>query len=269
LEDYDNETYNFDEYDAAMKEFEAKLAREELEKQQAIIKRAFITSKGDERDQAMTDSQAPAAKDPQAAGAQDTLPLPAATPTEELSVIHGGPRPTLPMLSKDRPAQDFITPMDNVMYGSLLIDSITPEHFKDISDLDKKRRDILKDAKYIKEKNKKLYMDIRKMQHTIKCARNLEEKYNKLLQENIKSDPRLIQNLGFVAPEMAARLIVPVQNPPYYDKIREEVMATPIENIEVAVAILENDPQLLWALLTNVQSTGTIGKSHHIAEASL
>jgi hypothetical protein len=69
LEDYGNETYNFDEYDAAMKEFEARLAREELEKQQVIIKQVFITSKGDGRDQATTDSQAPAAKDPQAAGA--------------------------------------------------------------------------------------------------------------------------------------------------------------------------------------------------------
>jgi hypothetical protein len=125
LEDYGNETYNFDEYDAAMKEFEARLAHEELEKQQAIVKQVFITSKGDGRDQATTDSQAPAAKDPQAAGAQDTPPPLAAAPTEELPVIYGGPRSALPMLSEDRPAQDFITPMDKVMYGSLLTDPIT------------------------------------------------------------------------------------------------------------------------------------------------
>jgi hypothetical protein len=135
--------------------------------------------------------------------------------------------------------------MDKVMYGSLLTDPITPEHFKDISDLDKKRRDMLKDVNYINEKKKKLDMDIHKVQDTIKHARNLEEKYNKLLQENIKSDPRLIRNLGFATPEMAAGLTIPVQNPPYYDKTQEEFMATPIENIEVARAILENDPWLL------------------------
>jgi hypothetical protein len=46
--------------------------------------------------------------------------------------------------------------MDKTMYDTSLTDPITPDHLKDISDIEKKRREILKEAKYIKKRNEKL-----------------------------------------------------------------------------------------------------------------
>jgi hypothetical protein len=62
LEDCDK-GHDSKEYDAAMKEFEAQLAREELEKNQATIKQVFMTSKGDDGSQAAANTPAPVAKD--------------------------------------------------------------------------------------------------------------------------------------------------------------------------------------------------------------
>jgi hypothetical protein len=48
LEDDDNETYKSNEYDAAMKEFEAELAHEELSKKKIITQQVLMASKGDQ-----------------------------------------------------------------------------------------------------------------------------------------------------------------------------------------------------------------------------
>jgi hypothetical protein len=77
------------------------------------------------------------------------------------------------------------------MYDTLT-DPITPEYFKDISNLEKKRRDMLKAAKCIKEKNEKMDRAITKAESMLKPARDLGEKYNKLRQGNDVSDPQLI-----------------------------------------------------------------------------
>jgi cell division septum initiation protein DivIVA len=61
------------------------------------------------------------------------------------------------------------------MYGTSA-DPFTPEYFKDILDLKKKRRDMLKEAKYIKELGEKLNQDITKAQNTFKRARDMEKK---------------------------------------------------------------------------------------------
>jgi hypothetical protein len=55
----------------------------------------------------------------------------------------------------------------------------------------------------------------------------MEEEYRKLIHEfpnNNTRDPRLFRELGFAAPEMAARQIVQVKNLPYYDKQGNKVM---------------------------------------------
>jgi hypothetical protein len=68
--------------------------------------------------QAMADSSEPTAKKVQATKAQGIPPPPVAAPLEDLPVIHGRPRLTLPAPSLSRPAEDFVTPMDKVIDGS-------------------------------------------------------------------------------------------------------------------------------------------------------
>jgi uncharacterized protein YeeX (DUF496 family) len=58
------------------------------------------------------------------------------------------------------------------MYDTLA-DPITPDYIKDASDLEKKRRDVLKEAKRIEKLGKKLDDYITKVQDTLKHARNL------------------------------------------------------------------------------------------------
>jgi hypothetical protein len=46
-----------------------------------------------------------------------------------------------------------------------------------MNDLEKKRRAILKEAKRVEKMGQQLDGDIAKAQDTLKCARNMEEKY--------------------------------------------------------------------------------------------
>jgi hypothetical protein len=82
LEDCDDKGYYSDEYDAAMKQFEADLALEELREKQAAAKHVFMTSKGEDGSQAAADLPAPTTKEAQASGVQDDPP-PSATATNE------------------------------------------------------------------------------------------------------------------------------------------------------------------------------------------
>jgi hypothetical protein len=102
-EDCNNKGYDSDKYNAPMKEFEAELGQEELEKKQAAAKQVFMVSKGDDGDKTAKDPPALEAKDAQCAGARDIPPPTANATNNDLSVIHGGPSPAQPIILKDRP----------------------------------------------------------------------------------------------------------------------------------------------------------------------
>jgi nucleoid DNA-binding protein len=112
-----------------------------------------------------------------------------------------------------------------------------------VNNLEKKRREILKDAKRVEKMGEKLDDDIAKAQDTLKRAKNMEEKYATLIQKQIEEggDLQLARNLEFTVPtvEMLARMYI--KNLPYVDKNRDEVRATLIENIMAVKEILENN----------------------------
>jgi cell division septum initiation protein DivIVA len=132
--------------------------------------------------------------------------------------------------------------MDKVIYGTLG-DPITPDYVRDVNDLEQKRREILKEAKRVEKMGEKLDGDIAKAQDTLKSTRNMEEKYATLIQKKINEggDPQLARNLEFTDPTAETLARIYIKNPPYVDKNRDEVRATPIENIVPAKELLENN----------------------------
>jgi cell division septum initiation protein DivIVA len=132
--------------------------------------------------------------------------------------------------------------MDKVIYGTLG-DPITPNYVRDVNDLKQKRRAILKEAKQVEKMGEKLDGDIAKAQDTLKRARNMEEKYATLIQNQINegNDPQPARNLEFTVPNAETLARMYIKNPPYVDKNRDEVRATPIENIVAAKDLLENN----------------------------
>jgi hypothetical protein len=76
--------------------------------------------------------------------------------------------------------EDFVTPVDKIVYGTLG-DPVTPDYVKDVNDLEKKRRKVLKEAKRVKKMGKKLDGDIAQAQDVLKHARNMEKKYVTLI----------------------------------------------------------------------------------------
>jgi hypothetical protein len=145
-DDWDSKGYDSDHYDAAMRKIEAELAQQALEEQQAAAKLVFVTNKGDDAGQTTGDPPSQAVHDGDAGNEQGN-PLPAADPaTEQLPEIHGGPRPLLPAIPEDQHPEDFMTPLDKVVYGTLA-DPITPDYVRDMNDLEKKRRALLQEAK--------------------------------------------------------------------------------------------------------------------------
>jgi hypothetical protein len=74
---------------------------------------------------------------------------------EQLPEIHGGPRPLQPAIPMVHHPEDFMTPMDKVVYGTLG-DPITPDYVRDVNDLEQKRRAILKEAKRVEKMGEKL-----------------------------------------------------------------------------------------------------------------
>jgi hypothetical protein len=132
--------------------------------------------------------------------------------------------------------------MDKVVYGTLG-DPITPDYVRDVNDLEQKRRAILKEAKRVEKMGEKLDGDIAKAQDTLKRARNMEEKYATPIHNQINEggDPQLARNLEFTVPIVETLARMYIKNPPYGDKNRDEVRATPIENIVAAKELLENN----------------------------
>jgi hypothetical protein len=100
----------------------------------------------------------------------------------------------------------------------------------------------------------KLSGDIAKAQDTLKRARNMEEKYATLIQNQINEggDLQLARNLEFTVPTTETLARMYIKNPPYVDKNRDEVRATPVENIMAAKELLEHN-QSLEALETAVK----------------
>jgi hypothetical protein len=92
----------------------------------------------------------------------------------------------------------------------------------------------------------KLDGDIAQAQDTLKHARNMEEKYATLIQKHIEEggDPQLARNLEFTVPTAETLARMYIKNPPYVDKNRDEVRATPTENIVAAKELLENNQSL-------------------------
>jgi hypothetical protein len=132
--------------------------------------------------------------------------------------------------------------VEKIVYGTIG-DQITPEYVKDVNNLEKKRCEVLKEAKRVEKMGKKLDGDIAQAQDALKRARNMEKKYVTLIQQQVEEggDPQLIQNLEFTIPiaEMLAKMYI--KNPPYVDQNCDEVKATPIENIIAAKELLENN----------------------------
>jgi hypothetical protein len=71
-----------------------------------------------------------------------------------------------------------------------------------VNDVEKKRREILKEAKRVEKMSKKLDGDIAQVQDTLKYARNMEEKYVTLVQQQMEEgvDPHLARSLEFTVP---------------------------------------------------------------------
>jgi hypothetical protein len=70
--------------------------------------------------------------------------------------------------------------MDKIIYGTLG-DPITPDYIRDMNDLEKKRGEILKEAKRVENMGENMDGDIAKAQDMLKHARNMEEKYITLI----------------------------------------------------------------------------------------
>jgi hypothetical protein len=138
--------------------------------------------------------------------------------------------------------EDFTTPMDKVVYGTLG-DPITPDYVRDVNDLEQKRQEILKEVKCVKKMGQNLDGDIAQAQDTLKHARYMEDKYTTLIQKQIEEGDnlQLEQNLEFTVPTVETLARMYIKNPPYVDKNRDEVRAIPIENTMAAKELLENN----------------------------
>jgi hypothetical protein len=165
-----------------MRRIEAELAQQELEEKQAAAKQVFVINKGDDARQRVADPPSQAAQDVEAAKEQGNSPLATDTTMEQLPEIQGRPRPLQPAIPKVQCPKDFMTPMDKIFYGTLG-DPITPNYIRDANDLEKNRREILKEAKRVEKMGKKLDGDITQAQEMLKRTRKMEEKYVTLIQQ--------------------------------------------------------------------------------------
>jgi hypothetical protein len=143
--------------------------------------------------------------------------------------------------------------LDKVVYGTLA-DPITPDYVRDVNDLEKKRRAILKEAKRVEKMGQQLDGDIAKSQDTLKRARNMEEKYVTLIQNEMNEggNPQLVRNVKFTVPTAETLAKMYIKNPPYVDKNRDEVRATPVENIMATKELLGHNKSIA-ALETTVK----------------
>jgi hypothetical protein len=117
-----------------MRRIEAELAQKALEEQNASAKQVFMTNKGDDAGQTTGDPPSQAAHDGDA-GKEQGNPPPAADPaTKQIPEIQGSPRPLQPAIPEVHHPEDFMTPLDKVIYGTLA-DPITPDYVRDVNGL--------------------------------------------------------------------------------------------------------------------------------------
>src|SRR3954466_5994571 len=125
-------------------------------------------------------------------------------------------------------AAAHVTPADRVMYGNLLVEPLTVDHIRNVTQLDKKRQQLLEEAQAIAEQGAKLDRDLVNAQKSIEKARAMEAKYKTLLQQQkakkapacVINDPSVWRNLGWAPPKTA-------QAKPYIDSEGEQVMPRP------------------------------------------
>jgi hypothetical protein len=75
--------------------------------------------------------------------------------------------------------------VDKIVYDTLG-EPITHEYVKDMNDLEKKRCNVLKEAKRVEKMGKKLNGDIAQAQDAFKHARSMEKKYLTLIQQHME-----------------------------------------------------------------------------------
>jgi hypothetical protein len=75
-------------------------------------------------------------------------------------------------------------------------------------------------------------------------------------------DPQLVQNLEFTVPTVETLAKMYIKNPPYVDKNRDEVRATPIENIVAAKELLEHNKSPAALGEADDQSISTAGEGY-------
>jgi hypothetical protein len=140
-----------------------------------------MTSKGDDAGQTTGDPPSQTAHDGDAGKEQGNPPQAADPAIEQLPEIQGGPRPLQPAINEVQHPEDFTTPLDKVVYGTLA-HPITTDYVRDVNDPEKKRRALLKEAKRVEKMGQQLDDDIARAQDMLKRARNMEEKYVTLIQ---------------------------------------------------------------------------------------
>jgi hypothetical protein len=142
-----------------------------------------MTNKGDDAGQATGDPPSQVAHDEDAGKEQGNPPLAADPAMEQLPEIQGGPRPLQPAIPVVHHPEDFTTPMDKVVYGTLG-DPITPDYVRDVNDLEQKRRAILKEAKRVEKMGEMLMATLLKL----KTCLNEQETWRRstLLSSRIK-----------------------------------------------------------------------------------
>jgi hypothetical protein len=129
-----------------MRKIEAELAQQALEEQNTAAKQVLMTNKGDDAGQTTGNPPSQIAHDGDA-GKEQGNPPPATDPiTEQLPEIQGGLRPLQPAIPVVHHPEDFTTPLDKVVCGTIG-DPITPDYVRDVNDLEKKRQAMLKEAK--------------------------------------------------------------------------------------------------------------------------
>src|SRR3954462_3104867 len=126
------------------------------------------------------------------------------------------------------------------MYGNLLVEPLTVDHIRNVTQLDEKRQQLLEEAQDITEQGAKLDRDMVNVQKSIEKARAMEAKYKTLLlQQKAKKAPACVINDPGVRRNLGWAPSKPAQAKPYIDSEGKKVMPTPLLNLAVAKTLLE------------------------------
>ena len=143
-------------------------------------------------------------------------------------------------------ADPFVTPANNAAYGETLMEPITLQNIRNVTELDEKRRSLLEEAKHIAMLQEKLDRQMAEADKHLAGAKELATEYKKLITQQANprqaalNDPKLGKKLDFtLAAKPDGR---PIVIKGYYnDRHGRQVFATPIENVAIAKDILVKD----------------------------